>query len=91
MRFRRRTSLSVALALLIAACSAGPAEAFASALGVSADGISVESSFFDLGGTSMVWMSAVSRLNGRFQLQLQPMEVFDKAVLPLVSRAVCHV
>ena len=26
MRFRRRTSLSVALALLIAACSAGPAE-----------------------------------------------------------------
>ena len=64
---------------------------WAECLGTSADELGRDSSFFDLGGTSMVWMSAVSRLNGRFQLQLQPMEVFDKAVLPLVSRAVCHV
>ncbi len=73
------------------ATEAAVAAVWAECLGTSTDELGRDSSFFDLGGTSMVWMSAVSRLNGRFQLQLQPMEVFDKAVLPLVSRAVCHV
>ena len=57
------------------------AAVFAECLGLQLAGLDRQANFFDAGGSSIMWMRAVSRLNAAFGLKLAAMEIFGQAVL----------
>ena len=59
----------------------GVAAIWADVLGQPPDTLDRGLNFFDAGGSSILWMRAVSRINKAFGLTLAPMLIFDQAVL----------
>ncbi|XRB25333.1 polyketide synthase PksJ [Pseudoscourfieldia marina] len=63
---------------------------YADALGQSVETIGRNANFFDAGGTSMVWMRAVSMVNEKFSLKLAAMEIFEYAMLSDLAAHIDH-